>query len=146
MGQKVADVMTNRPRCATPETPLEQVAQIMETEDVGSVPLVDDQDRLVGMVTDRDIVIRAIAKGKDTRGMQASAAASDELVAVRPDQDMDEALQLMAQYKVRRLPVVAEGDRVVGIIAQADIAIEAKEKKTGELLEDVSQPRRGPRK
>src|SRR5919201_4564976 len=115
MGQKVADVMTNRPRCATPETPLEEVAQIMATEDVGSVPIVDAQDHLVGIVTDRDIVIRAIAKGKDTRGMQASAAASDELVAVRPDQDLDEALELMAQYKVRRLPVVAEGDRLVGI-------------------------------
>jgi CBS domain-containing protein len=146
MGQKVADVMTTRPRCATPDTPLETVAQIMETEDVGAVPLVDAQDRLVGMVTDRDIVIRAIAKGKETRGMQADAAASHELVAVRPDQDLDDALQLMAQHKVRRLPVVAEGDRLVGILAQADVAIETKEKKAGELLEDVSQPRQGPRR
>ena len=146
MGQKVADVMTTRPRCATPDTPLAEVAQIMETENVGAVPLIDDQDRLVGMVTDRDIVVRAIAKGKDTRGMQASAAASQELVVVSPDQNLDEALQLMAQHQVRRLPVVAEGDRLVGIVAQADVALETKEKTAGELLEDISRPPQGPRR
>jgi CBS domain-containing protein len=146
MGQKVADVMTTRPRCATPDTPLVEVAQIMETENVGAVPLIDDQDRLVGMVTDRDIVVRAIAKGKDTRGMQASAAASQELVVVSPEQNLDEALQLMAQHQVRRLPVVAEGDRLVGIVAQADVALETKEKTAGELLEDISRPPQGPRR
>jgi len=146
MGQKVADVMTRRPRYATPDTPLAEVAQIMETENVGAVPLIDDQDRLVGMVTDRDIVVRAIAKGKDTRGMQASAAASQELVVVSPDQNLDEALQLMALHQVRRLPVVAEGDRLVGIVAQADVALETKEKTAGELLEDISRPPQGPRR
>jgi CBS domain-containing protein len=146
MGQKVADVMTTRPRCATPDTPLAEIAQIMETENVGAVPLIDDQDRLVGMVTDRDIVVRAIAKGKDPRGMQASAAASQELVAVSPDQNLDEALLLMAQHQVRRLPVVAEGDLLVGIVAQADVALETKEKTAGELLEDISQPPQGPRR
>jgi len=125
---------------------LAEVAQIMETENVGAVPLIDDQDRLVGMVTDRDIVVRAIAKGKDTRGMQASAAASQELVVVSPDQNLDEALQLMALHQVRRLPVVAEGDRLVGIVAQADVALETKEKTAGELLEDISRPPQGPRR
>jgi CBS domain-containing protein len=145
MSQKVADVMTTRPHCATPESSLEEIAKIMEIEDVGSVPLVDSQDHLVGVVTDRDIVIRAIAKGKDTRGMPAGAAASRELVSVNPDQSLDEALELMAHYKVRRLPVVGEDDRLIGIVAQADIAIEAKEKKAGQVVEEVSKPRQGPR-
>jgi CBS domain-containing protein len=145
MGQKVADVMTTRPRCATPETSLEEIAKIMEMEDVGSVPLIDSQDHLVGVVTDRDIVIRAIAKGKETRGMPAGAAASRELITVNPDQSVDEALELMAHYKVRRLPVVAEDDRLIGVVAQADVALGVKEKKAGQVVEEVSRPRQGPR-
>jgi CBS domain-containing protein len=143
MGKNVADVMTTRPRCASPDTPLQEVAQIMEAEDVGAVPLIEGE-RLVGMITDRDIVIRAIAKGKDTSGMPARAVASQELVTVSPDQDLSDVLQLMAQHKVRRLPVV-EGDRLVGIVAQADVALEAKEKAAGEMLEGISEPEQGPR-
>jgi CBS domain-containing protein len=138
--------MTTRPRCATPETSLEEIAKIMEMEDVGSVPLIDAHDHLVGVVTDRDIVIRAIAKGKETRGMPAGAAASRELVTVGPDQSLDEALELMAHYRVRRLPVVAEDDRLIGTVAQADVAIGAKEKKAGQVVEEVSRPRQGPRR
>jgi CBS domain-containing protein len=144
VGTKVAEVMTARPRCATPETPLEQVAQIMQTEDVGAVPLVDGE-RLTGMVTDRDIVIRAIAQGKDPRGMPARFVASEEVIAVTPDQDLNDALALMARNQVRRLPVVADGDRLVGIVAQADVAQEAKGKAAGEMLEDISTGRSGPR-
>ena len=86
MGTKVADVMTQRPRAVTPRTPLSEVAEVMETEDVGAVPLVEG-DRLVGIVTDRDIVVRAIAKGKDPRGMPASEVSSRELLTVSPDDD-----------------------------------------------------------
>jgi CBS domain-containing protein len=144
MGKNVADVMTARPRCATPDTPLQEVAQIMEAEDVGAVPVIDG-DRLVGMVTDRDIVVRALAQGKDPRGMPARFAASQELVSVKPDQGLDDALRLMAQSQVRRLPVVDDDDRLVGIISQADLALEMKDKVTGELLEEISQPPTGPR-
>jgi CBS domain-containing protein len=144
MGKNVADVMTPRPRSATPDTPLEEVARIMAAEDVGAVPLVEGE-RLVGMVTDRDIVVRAISQGKDPRGMPARLAASSELVAVTADQDLDDALELMARNRVRRLPVVADGDRLVGILAQADVAREAKEKATGETLQEISTPPSGPR-
>lgn len=144
MGKNVSDVMTARPRCATPDTPLQEVAEIMEAEDVGAVPLVEGE-RLVGIITDRDIVVRAIAKGKDPRGMPAREAASQELVTVAPEQDLADALQLMAREQVRRLPVVADGDRLVGIVAQADVALEVKEKAAGELLEDISRPPQGPR-
>lgn len=144
MGKNVSDVMTARPRCATPDTPLQEVAEIMEAEDVGAVPLVEGE-RLVGIITDRDIVVRAVARGKDPRGMPAREAASQELVTVAPEQDLADALQLMAREQVRRLPVVADGDRLVGIVAQADVALEVKEKAAGELLEDISRPPQGPR-
>src|ERR671936_2417560 len=123
MGTKVADVMTQRPRAVTPQTPLNEVAELMETEDVGSVPVVEG-DRLVGIVTDRDIVVRAIAKGKDPRGMPAAEVSSRELVTVDPDGDLDEALRLMARHQVRRLPVVEEDGQLVGMLAQADVARE----------------------
>ena len=87
MGAKVADVMTARPRAVTPQTPLNEVAEVMRSDDVGSVPVVEG-DRLVGIVTDRDIVVRAIAQGKDPRGMPASEVSTRELVTVGPDDDL----------------------------------------------------------
>jgi CBS domain-containing protein len=144
MGTKVRDVMTTRPRAVTPQTPLTEVAELMEADDVGAVPLVEG-DRMVGIVTDRDIVVRAIAKGKDPRGMPASEVSSHELVTVDPDDDLSEALKLMAQYQVRRLAVTAEDERLVGVVSQADVALHAKEKDTGELLQDISRQPQGPR-
>src|SRR5918992_1607386 len=144
MGTKVHEVMTERPRAVTPQTPLNEVAEVMETEDVGSVPVVED-DRLVGIVTDRDIVIRAIAKGKDPRGMPASEASTRELVTVSPDDDLSDALKLMAQYQVRRLAVTGEDERLVGVVSQADVAMHVKDKEAGELLEGISRQPQGPR-
>ena len=144
MGTKVREVMTARPRSVTPQTHLNDVAQLMEADDVGAIPVVEG-DRLVGIVTDRDIVVRAIAKGKDPRGMPASEVSSREMVTVDPEDDLSDALKLMAQYQVRRLAVVEEGDRLVGVVSQADVALNAKEKTSGELLEDISQPPQGPR-
>jgi CBS domain-containing protein len=144
MGTNVREVMTTRPRSVTPDTPLTQVAEVMASEDVGSVPVVRE-DRLVGMITDRDIVVRAVAKGHDLSSTTAQAIASQELVTLEPDEDLSEALKLMAQYQVRRLPVVTDGDRLVGVLSQADIALAAKEKSAGEMLEDISRPPTGPR-
>jgi CBS domain-containing protein len=143
MGPKVADVMTQRPRAVTPQTSLTEVAEVMETEDVGVVPLVEG-DRLVGIVTDRDIVVRAVAKGKDPQGMPASAVSSRELVTVSPDDDLSEALEVMARYQVRRLAVTEE-DRLVGVVSQADIALQGKDKDTGQMVEGISRQPQGPR-
>jgi CBS domain-containing protein len=143
MGTKVADVMTQRPRAVTPQTPLNEVAELMETEDVGAVPLVEG-DRLVGIVTDRDIVVRAIAKGKDPRGMPASEVSSRELLTVSPDDDLSEALNVMAQYQVRRL-AVTEDERLVGVVSQADVALQGKDKDTGQVVEGISRQPQGPR-
>jgi CBS domain-containing protein len=139
MGTNVRDVMTARPRCAAPDTPLSEVAQLMEAQDVGAIPVLDG-DRLAGMITDRDIVLRAIAKEKDPRGMAAREISSGELVTVGPDHDLSEALHLMAQHQVRRLPVVDDENQLVGMVSQADVALEAKDKSVGEMVAEISKP------
>jgi CBS domain-containing protein len=142
-GTKVHEVMTDRPRCVTPETPVSEAAQLMESDDIGSLPILDGE-QLAGMVTDRDIVIRAVAKGKDPRGMPVREVASRELVTVHANDDLSDALRLMASQQVRRLPVVDEDNRLIGIVAQADIASVAKEKAVGEMVEEISKPPSGP--
>ncbi len=144
MGTKVHEVMTDRPRCVTPETPISEAAQLMASEDIGSLPILDGE-RLAGVVTDRDIVIRAIAKGKDPRGMPVREVASGEVVKIHAEQDLSDALKLMASEQVRRLPVVDDDGRLVGILAQADVAAEAKEKVVGEMVEEISKSPTGPR-
>ena len=143
-GPKVREVMTDNPRCVTPETLVSEAAELMASEDVGSLPILEG-DKVTGVVTDRDIVIRAVAKKKDPQGMPVREVASRNLVTVRPDEDLSEALKLMASNQVRRLPVVDEDDRLVGVVAQADIAREVKEKDVGQMLEDISQTPTGPR-
>jgi CBS domain-containing protein len=144
MGTKVREVMTDRPRCVTMETPISEVAQLMESEDIGSLPVLEG-DQLAGMITDRDIVVRAIAQGKDPRGMPVREVASRELVTVNADDDLSNALEKMASQQVRRLPVVDEENRLVGVLAQADVALEVKEKAVGEMVEEISKSPTGPR-
>jgi CBS domain-containing protein len=128
----------------TLETPISEVAQLMESEDIGSLPVLEG-DQLAGMVTDRDIVLRAIAKGKDPRGMPVREVASRELVTVYAEDDLSSALKKMASEQVRRLPVVDEDNRLVGVLAQADVALEVKEKTVGEMVEEISKSPTGPR-
>jgi CBS domain-containing protein len=111
---------------------------VMKGEDVGSVPVVEE-GRLAGILTDRDIVTRAVAERRDPQAVKVDEVASRELVTVEPEQDLDEALALMARHQVRRLPVVEQG-RLVGMLAQADVALEANEKKVGETVEEISKP------
>jgi CBS domain-containing protein len=144
MGTKVREVMTDRPRCVSPETPVSQAAELMEAEDIGSIPVLDGE-QLAGMITDRDIVVRAVAKGKDPRGMPVREISTREIVTVGPDDDLSEALKLMATNQVRRLPVVDDENRLVGVVAQADVALEAKEKAVGEMVEEISRAPDGPR-
>jgi CBS domain-containing protein len=144
MGTKVREAMTGRPRAVTPDTPLSQVAEVMEADDIGAVPVLEGE-QLRGMVTDRDIVIRAIAKGKDPNGMPVREIFSREVITVGPDDDLSSALELMAEHQVRRLPVVDEDNRLVGIVSQADVALEAKEKEVGQMVGEISKPPEGAR-
>jgi CBS domain-containing protein len=138
MAKSVRDVMTRGVRTVSPSQSLAEAAEVMRGEDVGSVP-VEAEGRLIGIVTDRDIVTRAVAERRDPQTVKVDEVASRELVTVEPEHDLDEALALMARHQVRRLPVVEEG-RLVGMLAQADVALEAKEKKVGETIEEISKP------
>ena len=143
MAKTVRDAMTPNVRSAAPTDSLADAAQTMKQEDVGSLPVVED-DRLIGILTDRDIVLRAVAERVDPQSINVGDAASRDLVTVEPEQDLDEALALMAGHRIRRLPVVEDG-RLVGMLAQADVAIEAKDKNAGGMLEEISQPTSTPR-
>ena len=139
MGKSVQEVMTSNPTSVEANSPVIDAARIMKQEDVGIVPVVEG-DRLAGTVTDRDIALRVVAEGKDPQSTSVREIASTDLVTVDPQQDLDEALRLMASHQIRRLPVVEEGGKLVGIVAQADVAREANDKQTGELVEEISQP------
>jgi len=137
MGTSIKEVMTRDVRACEPNATVADAAKVMAQEDVGPVPIVED-GRLVGIVTDRDIVVRVVAEGRDANVTTVKEIASTDLVTVAPGDDLDEALNLLAERQVRRLPVV-EGDRLVGIVAQADVARLGKDKKTGEVVEEISR-------
>lgn len=137
MAQTVNDVMTRDPRTLTEASPVLEAARVMRDEDVGIVPIVEG-DRLVGTITDRDIAIRVVAEGRNADTPVADVA-SRELVTIDPQQDVEEAMRLMARHQVRRLPVVEEDGRLVGILAQADVAKHAPGESTGEVVERISR-------
>jgi CBS domain-containing protein len=138
MGQRIREVMTSNPSTIESGENIVEAARIMKQEDAGVVP-VTENGRLTGMVTDRDIAIRVVAEGKDPKSTTVREVASTDLVTIDPQQDLDEALRLMAQHKVRRLPVVEEDGRLVGVVAQADVAREGDDTQTGQVVQEISQ-------
>jgi CBS domain-containing protein len=138
MGKSILEAMTSNPCAIEADRSVAYAAQMMKQEDVGLAPIVEN-GRLVGMLTDRDIVVRVVAEGKDPDTVSASDVASSNLVTIDPQQDLDDALAMMARYQVRRLPVVEGDGRLVGVVAQADVAEEAKPKQTGEMVGEISK-------
>ena len=138
MGQSIRDVMTSDPCTIDAEKPVAYAAKMMRDEDVGLAPIVEG-DKLIGMLTDRDIAIRVVAEGKDPNQVTVREIASKQVVTIDPQQDLNEALRIMAKHQVRRLPVVEEDGRLVGVVAQADIAREGDDTQTGKLVEEISQ-------
>ena len=137
MGQ-IRELMTVRPRTVQVGDTIVQAAKLMKGEDSGIAPIMDG-DRLVGVITDRDIAIRIVAEGRDPQTTRVEEIASTNLVTVDPEQSFDEALRLMAEHRVRRLPVVEEDGKLVGIVAQGDVARHADEEQTGELVGQISE-------
>jgi CBS domain-containing protein len=135
--EQVRDVMTQNPTSCNPSATVVDAAKVMASEDVGSVPVVKD-GRLAGVVTDRDIVVRVLAEGRDPNSTTVGEIASSDLETVSPDDDLNTALRKMASSKVRRLPVV-DGDELVGIVAQADVARQGNDSKTGQVVEEISK-------
>lgn len=138
MATTVRDVMTHGVETATSSQMLHDAARMMRSGDFGSIPVVD-AGQLVAVLTDRDIVVRAVAEGLDPTTVPVGQVASPDPVTIAPEQELDDALEIMAHYQVRRLPVVEQGV-LVGVLSQADIALEAKEKKVGEVVQEISQP------
>jgi CBS domain-containing protein len=138
MAKTVREVMTSKLCSIDTDKTVAYAARMMRDEDVGIAPIVEG-DRLVGVLTDRDIAVRVVAEGRDPEQVKVTEAASRDLVTLDPQQDLDEALRLMARHQVRRLPVVEEDGRLVGVVAQADVAKEADETRTGEVVEQISR-------
>jgi CBS domain-containing protein len=140
MAKSVRDAMTENPRSIGVSASVVEAARLMRGEHIGSLPITDDEE-LVGMITDRDITTRVVAEAADPKMTSVGDVSSRDLVSVEPDNDLEEAVQLMASHQVRRLPVVEDG-RLVGIVAQADIALNFREneQRTGELVEAISEP------
>jgi CBS domain-containing protein len=138
MAKSVRELMTKNPCSIDADKSVAYAARMMRDEDVGLAPIVEG-DCLVGTVTDRDITIRAVAEGKDPESTKVKEIASINLVTVDPQHDLDEALKLMARHRVRRLPVTEADGRLVGLVAQADIAKTAGGKQTGRVVEQISQ-------
>jgi CBS domain-containing protein len=137
---RCADIMTKDVTVCSPQTMLREVADKMQDEGVGSIPVVDG-GRLIGIVTDRDIVCRVIAEGRDTRTTAASEAMSEDLVTCTPDDSVHEAIRKMGEQQIRRIPVCDTNGRLRGIIAMADIALEAeRDNELANALEQISQP------
>ena len=144
MAKSVRDAMTEGPRSIGASASVVEAARLMREGDIGSLPITDDE-KLVGMITDRDITTRVVAEAADPKLTTVEDVYSRDLICVAPDNDLEEAVQLMARHQVRRLAVVENG-RLVGIVAQADIALSENETKTGELVEAISAPSKGERR
>jgi CBS domain-containing protein len=138
MPKTVREVMTSKLCSIDTDKTVAYAAKMMRDEDVGIAPIVEG-DRLVGVLTDRDVAVRVVAEGRDPEQVKVTEVASRDLVTLDPQQDLDEALRLMARHQVRRLPVVEEDGRLVGVVAQADVAEEADEARTGEVVEQISR-------
>jgi len=135
------DVMTKDPTTALPTDTIQTIAQVMAREDVGVVPIVEKRGsmRLVGVVTDRDIVLRHVAEGQDATLETATSVMTKTLVTVAPGDDVQRALDAMMEHQVRRVLVAENGD-LVGVIAQADVARLGADARTGEVVEQISKP------
>ena len=131
------DAMTASPTAIAGDKTVVEAARTMTTENVGSLPVVEEQ-KLVGMVTDRDLVINVLAKDLDPHKVPVADVATHDPVSASPDESLDTALQRMADEQVRRLPVVEDG-RLVGILAQADVSRTAQPESTGRMVEKISE-------
>ena len=139
MSKTVASVMTGDPYVVPRHASVVDAAAIMRDQDVGSVPVVED-GMLLGIVTDRDIALRVVAGGLDPETTMVQEIATSNLHSAAPDDSLDEVYERMAIWRIRRLPVVDADGRLVGMVAQADLVHELKDKKAGQLVDEISQP------
>ena len=138
------DLMTPEPASCTPDTPIPDVARLMVQCDCGQIPVVehDDRKKVVGVVTDRDIVCRTIAENRSPLELLAESVMSSPAVTVADTSDADDVMRVMEKHQIRRVPVVNQNGELCGIVSQADIARHRSSREAGELVRDVSAPGR----
>lgn len=140
--KKCSEVMTKDPFCCLSNDSVEKAAAIMQRENVGAIPVIDAEHtkKLVGIVTDRDLALKVIAGELDPKSAKVNAVMTHNVVTCRADDDLQKALDAMAEHQLRRIPVVDHDDRIVGIIAQADVATRVNEPdKTAEVVREISE-------
>lgn len=135
---KVRDVMTSKPATCTPQSSLSDVAKIMRDQDCGAVPVVSG-NKIEGIITDRDIVVRCVADGKNVLDQDVSTCMTPTVATIRSDANLQECLDLMERQQIRRVLVMDSDDNLEGIVAQADVALHASKKDTGEVVQEVSK-------
>lgn len=141
----VTDIMTTHPVCCTSDTDLQTVAKMMLEFNCGEIPVVNNESELkpIGVVTDRDIVCRTVALGRNPLLLNARECMTIPCIAIKPETSVEECCKIMEENQIRRIPVVDEQGRCCGIVAQADIATHHLGNQIAEVLEEVSQPSRG---
>jgi CBS domain-containing protein len=139
MAKVARDLMTSNPACCTRETTLDDVAKLMVAKDCGEIPVVDQSDHPIGVITDRDIVCRIVADGKNPMAHTAGEAMSQPVVTVRTSTTLDDVVSTMEKHQIRRVPVIDEHGCLCGIIAQADVARSGSEHEVAELVREVSR-------
>ncbi len=135
-------VMTKNPICCQPSDTVMKAAQWMKREDIGSLPVIDNNEtrKLVGIVTDRDLAMVIVGQGYDPNETHVDEVMTHKLVTCRPDDDIQRALNLMSEHQVRRIPIVDDENKILGIISQADVATRVNQpEKTAEVVKEISQ-------
>jgi CBS domain-containing protein len=139
MNKVAREVMTPDPACCSPHTTLDEVAKLMARNDCGEIPVIDTSDQIVGVVTDRDIVCRVVAEGKNPIAYTAETCMSGPVITVRADAPLADVVATMEKHQIRRVPVVDERDMCIGIIAQADVSWVGDPHEVAELVREVSR-------
>ena len=135
----IRDVMTANPACVSAKDSIRDVARIMAREDTGVVPVVDGK-KVIGMITDRDIVVRLVAEGKDPSNAKVNEAMTKNVRSIKEDSTINDALQVMSNAQIRRVPVVNNNNEIIGIVSMKDIATESRESgKVGKAVEEISE-------
>jgi CBS domain-containing protein len=143
--KKCNEAMTKNPVCCLPHDSVAKAAELMKSENIGSIPVIENEqtNKLVGIVTDRDLALKIVAEGRDAKSTKVEAVMTHKVVTCRADDDMQKALDAMAEHQLRRIPVVDHDNKILGIIAQADVATRVDQpEKTAEMVKEISQANR----
>jgi CBS domain-containing protein len=139
---KCSEVMTKNPVCCLPNDVVVKAAQLMNSENIGSIPVIANEQtkELVGIVTDRDLALKVVAEGWDAQSTKVDKVMTHKMVTCRADEDLQKALDAMSKYQLRRIPIVDNNNKILGIISQADVATRVNQpEKTAEIVKQISQ-------